>query len=34
MRFLAFILVFASAARAADDADPGDQLARELKKLV
>src|SRR5580658_4696431 len=34
MRFLALILVFASGARAADDEDPGEQLARELKKLV
>jgi carboxyl-terminal processing protease len=34
MRFLAFILVFASAARAADDTDPGEQLVRELKKML
>jgi carboxyl-terminal processing protease len=34
MAFLAILLLFASAARAADDNDPGEQLARELKKMV
>jgi carboxyl-terminal processing protease len=34
MPFLALLLLFASAMQAADDEDPGTQLARELKKLV
>ncbi len=34
MQFLALLLLFASAARAADDVDPGEQLARELKKML
>ena len=34
MPFFALLLVLASGARAADDDDPGEQLARELKKMV
>src|SRR5271168_4881387 len=34
MPFLVLLLLFASAAQAADDNDPGEQLARELKKML